>query len=184
VATKIKLNRIASPKGSIFEDRGNNVKWPTLRKGYLVPEAIERIKARAQGPGKSIVFLVGEYKTNFNKFVNLPPEEPAVFFEWLIRSPKNIGGIYLLCWVGQFHNGSIFHCSYQYPQVLNWTEENGVDYSVNYLEYCASKVYLTVADAIYNTGEMDSEVQAFKDEFLKRRMTDRDTFNTFRLLGK
>lgn len=139
----------------IFSIRGKKVKWPTLRKGYLTDESVARLKALALGEGHSILFLDGDYRTNLNKWVNGDPIERAVFFEWLVR--KGTQQFFLLCWVGNFHNGSIFHCGFQFPHILTWQEHAGDEW----LERQAFQVYRKVVNEIYGEESIDEEVIRF-----------------------
>ncbi len=144
-----KRNRVPLPNSPIFAMRGERVKWPTLRGAFLTDESVARLRQVAHG----VIFLDGQYKTNLN-YGRKPPEERAVFFEHL----QQVDGdhIFLLCWVGNFVNGSIFHCAWQFPQHLNWPTRP--------LEYAAYRVYRLVATHLYRGIPMDAEV----DEFLNR----------------
>lgn len=119
------------------------MKWPTLRGGYLTDEAVERIRSFAYG----VIFLDGTYQTRLN-FDKGPPDERAVFFEHLHRVENE--SIFLLCWVGNYHAGSIFHCAWQFPQMYHWGWQN--------LEKAAVKTYFKVATAVQTN---DSEVRSF-----------------------
>lgn len=144
-----KLNKKPMPDSDIFAMRGAKVKWPTLRGGYLTNEAVDKIRTWAFG----VIFLEGEYHTrlNFGKSESL---ERAVFFEHLHK--VNDSPIFLLCWVGNYHNGSIFHCAWQFPQMYHYDWEE--------LEKAALKTYARVAAAVYAGKEKDPEVKAFLEQ--------------------
>jgi hypothetical protein len=101
------------PDESNFAFRKTKVKWPTLRGAYLTDENIEELRKMAFG----VIFLEGEYQTRLN-FDKGPPEERAVFFEHLHRVQGE--SLFLLIWVGNYYNGSIFHCAWQFPQMFHW----------------------------------------------------------------
>lgn len=144
-----KRNRMPLPNSPIFAMRGERVKWPTLRKAWLTDESVGRLRNIAHG----VIFLDGTYNTNLN-YGKRPPEERAVFFEHLQKVDED--HIFLLCWIGNFVNGSIFHCAWQFPQHLNWP--------LRPLEYAAYRTYRRIAQALYHGSPMDAEV----DEFLNR----------------
>lgn len=159
------LNRQPYSMG-IFEQRFDNVKWPTLRGIRLEDAAVSRLRQRAVTTGKSIIFLDGHYETNLN-FDIRGPTERAVFYEWMIKGKtKAHGNIFLLCWIGDFHNGSIFHCGYQYPQVNAWNH-NG-DHGNTWMERKAYQVYKWTVTSLLGIGyndplpeDLDAEVREF-----------------------
>jgi len=155
-----KINR-ALLSDSLFEMRGNKVKWPTLRKAWLIDPAVADIRNYVVGRGRSIIFLDGMYETNLNQWAQKSPIERAVFFEFLVRHPRVNGGIYLLSWIGDFHNGCIIHFAWQYPQVRCWHAlgENAEEF----FERKAFAVYKDIAEILYKHSihPMDSEVEEF-----------------------
>ena len=157
----IPMNRLPLNQSEVFKVRGERVKWPTIRGAYLTDESCVELRNHVTKRGRSIIFLDGEYLTNLNKFAGRPPEERAVFFEYLIKHPRVKGGIFLLCWIGNFHNGSIYHCGWQFPQVKCW-EDFGTGAEAMF-ERKAFKVYKEVVEILYkhSPNEMDSEVQEF-----------------------
>lgn len=159
--TAVSMNRQLLEGSPIFGMRGTNVKWPTIRKAWLTDESVAHIQRHVTQFGRSIIFLDGIYNTNLNRWAKKPPEERAVFFEYMVRHPRTKGAIFLLCWIGNFHNGSIYHCAYQYPQVRCW-EEYG-DGAEEFFEKAAFKVYQNLAIILYEYSEypMDAEVKKF-----------------------
>lgn len=169
---KIKINRIPHLSG-IFMDRGTDVKWPTLRRTWLTDESVPELRRMAMKQGASIIFLDGMYRTNLNRHTDADPIERAVFFEYAVRSTRGTlemlkmktnrevegSTIFLLCWIGNFHNGCIFHCGWQFPQVETW--KMGTPYP--WFERKALLVYRKCADILYKHGEepMDPEVREF-----------------------
>lgn len=157
------INRRPLVNSPMFAMRGDSVKWPTLRKGWLTDASVEEIEQYVTGTGRSIIFLDGTYRTNLNQWCDPPrgPWERAVFFEFLVKHPRVKGGIYILSWIGNYHNGSIIHFGLQYPQVRCWHEVgNGVE---EFFEKKTFQVYKTIAHILYKntSGEMDDEVRSF-----------------------
>jgi len=156
------INRYPFTQG-LFSVRDTDVKWPTLRGGWLNDDVVAKLRNLAVGMGKSIIFLDGTYQTNLNQHTDKSPIERAVFFEWAVKVPtkqrkEHTGWIFLLSWIGNFHNGSIFHCAYQYPQVQEWERLFGKDY----LDYQAANLYRFVTSCIYPGGNiLDDDVAAF-----------------------
>lgn len=150
-----KWNRLPDLESHYFSHRGTRVKWPTLRKAWLTPQAIKRIRSIAFG----VIFLEGPYNTRLN-YGNVGPhtlengQETAIFFEHLHKVQDQ--HIFLLCWVGNFHNGCIFHCAWQFPQMKAW------DWQA--LEVAAYETYKIIANIVYDRKITDKEVQ----EFLKK----------------
>lgn len=151
-----KRNRTPLPNSPIFAIREDRVKWPTLRKAYLTDASVARLRQIAHG----VIFLDGTYNTNLN-YDHKPPLERAVFFEHLQQVDND--HIFLLCWIGNFYNGSIFHCAWQFPQHLNWP--------LRPLEFAAYRTYRRIAHALYDADTpMDPEVAEFlnQDTSIKR----------------
>lgn len=147
-----KRNRIALPQSPVFGMRGENVKWPTLRGGFLDDEKILALRKIAFG----VIFLEGMYNTRLN-YDKKPSEERAVFFEHLHKVDGD--SLFLLCWIGNYHAGSIFHCAWQFPQHLAWPQVP--------LEFAAYRTYRQVANILYKgipRSQIDSEVLAFLKE--------------------
>ena len=149
MAKDVKRNRLPLLDSPVFAMRKTDVKWPTLRKAYLTPENIASLRRSAFG----VIFLEGKYHTRLNG--DGPDEETGIFFEHLHKVDGD--HLFLLCWVGNFHNGSIFHCAWQFPQHLNWPARK--------LEYAAFHTYCMVAKVIYGNNPMDPEVAAFIGQF-------------------
>jgi len=158
--TPDKINR-AVLYDSLFEMRGNNVKWPTIRKAWLTDYSVPPIKTYVEGRGRSIIFLDGTYRTNLNQWVERDPHERAIFFEFLVKHPKVNGGIYILSWVGNYHNGCIIHFAWQYPQVRCW-HEAGANVETFFERKCFT-IYKDIVTILYEHSEfpMDEEVEKF-----------------------
>ena len=158
------MNRLPLLDSPIFSIRGERVKWPTIRKAWITDESASALRDHVTGIGRSIIFLDGMYRTNLNQWTNKDPIERAVFFEYLMKHPKVKGGIFLLCWIGNYHNGCIYHCAWQYPQIKCW-ETFGVG-AEKMFERKAFQVYKQVTSIIYKHSEypMDDEVTEFLQE--------------------
>lgn len=149
----VKRNRLPLVDSPIFSSRGVDVKWPTLRGAYLTDETVAILKNLAFG----VVFLDGPYNTRLNfgnssEYTNDDGSERAIFFEHLHKVDGD--HIFLLCWIGNYYAGSIFHCAWQFPQHLHWP--------VDKLEQAAFKTYKRIANVMYRPfGEMDNEVSDF-----------------------
>jgi hypothetical protein len=145
----------------IFASRGTRVKWPTIRKAWITDESSEALKTYVMSKGHSIIFLDGTYRTNLNKWSSKDPIERAVFFEFMVKHPRVRGAIFLLAWLGNFHNGSIFHCGWQYPQIRCWYEL-GVG-AEKFFEKKSFDLYTSVVNILYehSSHKMDSEVESF-----------------------
>jgi hypothetical protein len=154
------MNRLPLESSRVFADRGDRVKWPTIRKAWLTDDAVKGIENYVTGIGKSIIFLDGRYNTNLN-FDIRGPNERAVFFEFLMKHPRVKGGIFMLSWIGDYHNGCIYHCAWQYPQVKCW-ESFGTG-AEEMFERAAHKVYKRITQILYEHSEyeMDQEVKEF-----------------------
>lgn len=151
------MNRQPLEWSELFDHRGTKVKWPTLRKAWLTDSTVQKIRDYATGKGRSIVFLDGEYQTTLNRYVGKDPTERAVFFEFMVRSKEHKGAIFTYCWIGNFHNGSIIHFGWQYPQMRCWDDaEVGEDF----FERGTFQIYREVAEILYADSEyeMDREV--------------------------
>lgn len=155
-----KINRALLPGGR-FEMRGNNVKWPTIRKAWLTDHSVPPLQQYVTTIGKSIIFLDGKYETNLNQWADKDPIERAVFFEFLVKHPRINGGIYLLSWIGNYHNGCIIHFGWQYPQVRCW--HGAGTNAEDFFEATAFKVYKNIVTTLYQHSEypMDEEVEKF-----------------------
>lgn len=153
-------NRIPLDEG-LFEMRNDRVKWPTIRRAWLTNESVAALNRYAVTKARSIIFLDGTYATNLNDWVKKDPIERAVFFECLAKHPRVKGGIFALAWIGNFHNGCIFHCAWQYPQVRCWhTLGVGVE---SFFERKAFELYKDVVTILYEHSDepMDDEVREF-----------------------
>jgi hypothetical protein len=147
-----KRNRIPLLNSPVFAIRGEAVKWPTLRGAYLIDKSILELRKIAFG----VIFLEGNYNTRLN-YDKKPSLERAVFFEHLHKVDGD--QLFLLCWIGNYHAGSIFHCAWQFPQHLNWPTQP--------LEYAAYRTYRQVANILYADiprEERDLEVRQFLKE--------------------
>lgn len=160
--SEVSMNRLRLEDSPLFEHRGTKVKWPTLRKAWLTDSTVEKIREYATGKGRSIIFLDGTYETTLNRYKQKDPTERAVFFEFMVRNKKYKGAIFCYCWIGNFHNGSIIHFSWQYPQQRCW-ENEGIPES--FFEEGTFEIYKTIAEILYEESEypIDKEV----DKFLK-----------------
>ena len=158
---KIAMNR-QPLKSPFFALRKEKVKWPTIRKAFMNDENVETLKQYVTTKGRSIIFLDGKYETNLNRYKNLPSEERAVTWEFMCRERGQKGAIFLLCWLGNFHNGCIFHAAPQYPQVQCWFETLGYEKANAFLERQSFKVYKEVVNIVHGGSEIiDSEVSEF-----------------------
>ena len=150
---EMKLNR--TPLCGAFSCRGTKVKWPTLRKARITDKSRGALRELAKSY-RSEIFLTGEYRTNLNfgRGKN-GPFEVAAFFEREVRTDN--GALYLLVWVGNYYDGAVFHCGWQYPHARL------VDNEV--LERVAVETYMDVAIRLYEYSDsvMDPEVEAFFD---------------------
>lgn len=144
----------------LFGHRGTKVKWPTLRKAWLTDSTVERIKQYATSKGRSIVFLDGDYTTTLNRYVGKDPTERAVFFEFMVRNREVKGAIFVYCWIGNFHNGSIIHFGWQYPQMRCW---DNAEAGEEFFERGTFQIYREVANILYDESdhEIDKEVAKF-----------------------
>lgn len=144
----------------IFGHRGTKVKWPTIRKAWITDKNIGELRKYATGKGRSIVFLDGEYQTTLNRYKGLDPTERAVFFEFMVRNKETRGAIFTYVWIGNFHNGSIIHFGFQYPQVRCWNEA-GI--SETFFEKAVFDIYKTIVEILYKDSEyeIDKEVKRF-----------------------
>ncbi len=160
--TKVSMNRQPLKSSSIFACRGVDVKWPTLRKVYLNDNNVAALKQHVTTKGRSIVFLDGEYITKLNRYVGKAPEERAVFFEYMVRDKNLKGAIFLLCWIGNFHNGCIFHAAPQYPQMNCWIDTLGFDAATFFFEKKAFEMYKVVTEILHEGNPIiDDEVGEF-----------------------
>lgn len=159
--TKVSMNRQPLKSSSIFACRGVDVKWPTLRKVYLNDNNVAVLKQHVTTKGRSIVFLDGEYITKLNRYVGKAPEERAVFFEYMVRDKNLKGAIFLLCWIGNFHNGSIVHFGPQYSQMQCWIEAMGYTNAMNFFDKASFNLYHTIANILYDGEPKDNEVEEF-----------------------
>lgn len=159
---KVSMNRQPLESSALFAHRGTNVKWPTIRKAWLTDHTVAQIKNYVTGTGRSIIFLDGTYDTNLNRYVGKDSTERAVFFEFMVKHPKVKGAIFVLCWIGNFHNGSIIHFAWQYPQVKCW-EEAGQGTAEEFFERSAFNIYRRIVNILYDDSEysMDHEVAYF-----------------------
>ena len=157
---KVSMNRqlLDSP---LFEHRGTKVKWPTLRKAWLTDETVAKIREYATGKGRSIVFLDGEYETTLNRYKGLDPTERAVFFEFMCRHPAKKGAIFTYVWIGNFHNGSIIHFGFQYPQMRCWDEHEEVDENA-FFERAVFTIYKQIAEILYDASEHETDREVAK----------------------
>lgn len=158
---KVSMNRrqLDSP---YFKVRKEKVKWPTIRGAYMTDENVQVLRKYVTGKGRSIIFLDGEYETTLNRYKGLPSTERAVAWEFMCREKGVKGGIFMLCWLGNFHNGCIFHASPQFPQLQCWYEYMGVERANLFFERQAFKIYNEVVRIVHGGGEIiDREVREF-----------------------
>jgi hypothetical protein len=161
---KVSMNRQRLDNSAIFAMRKNTVKWPTIRKAYLTDENVEVLRKLATGKGRSIIFLDGEYETKLNRYVRKDPIERAVFFEYMVRNKGTKGAIFMYCWIGNFHNGTIAHFSFQYPQVNCWLE--AMENPTEFFDKVSFQLYREIAYILYGGEDkiVDKEVKKFIDE--------------------
>lgn len=159
---KVSMNRQGIPSSPFFAKRKNKVAWPTIRKAYMNDENVKELKKYVTSKGRSIVFLDGEYITKLNRYVGKPPEERAVFFEFMCKDKNIKGGIFLLCWIGNFHNGCIFHAAPQFPQSQCWYDALGKEEADLFFEKHAIKIYKEVVRIVHEgLPIIDKEVKDF-----------------------
>jgi hypothetical protein len=158
----VSMNRQPLTNSPFFKIRKNKVKWPTIRKAYMDDENVAALKEYVTSKGRSIVFLDGEYLTKLNRYVGKAPEERAVFFEFMCKDKNIKGGIFLLCWIGNFANGCIFHAAPQFPQVQCWYEALGYEEANKFFEKQAFKIYKEVVNILHKGKPIiDEEVKEF-----------------------
>jgi hypothetical protein len=159
---KVSMNRQGIPSSPFFALRKNKVAWPTIRKAYMNDENVEVLKKYVTSKGRSIVFLDGEYITKLNRYVGKAPEERAVFFEFMCKDKDIKGGIFLLCWIGNFHNGCIFHAAPQFPQAQCWYDALGKEEADRFFERHAIRIYREVVNIVHQGQPIqDDEVREF-----------------------
>lgn len=166
----LSMNRKPLMASSFFGMRKDKVKWPTLRKAYLTDENVDNIKEYATRKGRSIIFLDGNYETKLNRYVRKDPVERAVFFEFMCREKGQKGAIFAYCWLGNFHNGTIAHFSFQFPQMNCWydnfgggllDEEEKRNEANKFFERCSFRLYNEIANILYGEEILDKEVKTF-----------------------
>lgn len=159
---KVSMNRQVLEGDPFFAIRKNQVKWPTIRKVFMDDDNVAQIKKYATGKGRSIVFLDGTYETKLNRYVGKSPVERAVFFEFMLKDKNISGAIFILCWIGNFHNGCIFHAAPQFPQMNCWVEALGQEKATLFFEKHAFKVYKEIVNILHGGGPIiDDEVRKF-----------------------
>jgi hypothetical protein len=159
---KVSMNRQGIPSSPFFALRKNKVAWPTIRKAYMNDENVEVLKKYVTSKGRSIVFLDGEYITKLNRYVGKAPVERAVFFEFMCKDKDIKGGIFLLCWIGNFHNGCIFHAAPQFPQAQCWYDALGKEEADRFFERHAIRIYREVVNIVHQGQPIqDDEVREF-----------------------
>jgi len=138
---KVSMNRQPLVASSIFADRGANVKWPTFRKVYMNDQNV------------------------LARYVGKAPEERAVFFEYMVKEKDLKGAIFLLCWIGNFHNGCIFHAAPQYPQMNCWIETLGYEKATEFFERKSFALYKIISDILHEGKPIiDDEVREFVEK--------------------
>ena len=138
------------------------MKWPTLRKVYMNDFNVAALKAHVTSKGRSIIFLDGNYITKLNRYAHKDPNERAVFFEYMVKDKELKGAIFLLCWIGNFHNGCIFHAAPQYPQMNCWIDTLGFEKATEFFERKAFDLYKTVVEILHGDYDIfDKEVADF-----------------------
>lgn len=159
---KVSMNRQPLSNSPFFALRKVDVKWPTIRKAYMDNENVEVLKKYVMSKGRSIVFLDGEYLTKLNRYVGKAPEERAVFFEYMIKQKGLKGAIFILCWIGNFHNGCIFHAAPQFPQMNCWIDTLGFEGANRFFEEQSFKLYKAVVNILHKGNPIiDEEVREF-----------------------
>jgi hypothetical protein len=119
------------------------------------------LKDYVMGKGRSIIFLEGNYETKLNRYVKKDSTERSVFFEFMLRKKGVKGAIQTLCWIGNFHNGSIIHFGPQFSQLQCWIECLGYQEAMNFFEGACFEIYSNVADILYGNNTKDIEVEEF-----------------------
>lgn len=151
--------KLSSP---FFSIRKEKVKWPTIRGAYITNQNVQALKDFVTKKGRSIIFLDSTYDTTLNRYKGLPSEERAICWEFMCREKGTKGGIFMLCWLGNFHNGCIFHCSPQFPQIQCWYENMGFEKTNLFFERQSFKIYKEVVSIVYeNNTILDKEVKEF-----------------------
>ncbi len=144
-----KRTRQPIPEPSLFAMRGKKVKWPTMKGAFLTDQKVADLKKMAFG----VIFLEGDYNTRLN-FDKKDSTERAIFFEHLHKVDGE--HIFLLIWIGNYHNGCIFHCAWQFPQMHHWNWDS--------LEKAALGSYKRIAEIMYKGFTMDKEVAAICEQ--------------------
>lgn len=159
---KVSMNRQPLNNSPFFAIRKNKVKFPTIRKAYMNDTNVEILKNYVTSKGRSIVFLDGQYLTKLNRYAHKAPEERAVFWEFMVKEKEIKGGIFFLCWLGNFHNGAIFHAAPQWPQVQCWYEALGYEKANFLFEKHAFKIYKEVVNILHEGKDIiDDDVKEF-----------------------
>ena len=158
---KVAMNRQGLSDSPIFNVRKNKVIWPTLRKAYMTDDNIQKLKKYVTGTGRSIIFLDGVYDTKLNRYVKKDSKERAVFFEFMLRKKGVKGAIQTICWIGNFHNGSIIHFGPQFPQFQCWVDCLGYQEAMRFFEEGCFKIYRDIAAILYSGPYQDEEVKEF-----------------------
>lgn len=159
---RVSMNRQPLTNSPFFAMRKNKVKWPTIRKLYMNDKNVEVLKQFVTSKGRSIVFLDGQYLTKLNRYAGKAPEERAVFWEFMVKEKDIKGGIFLLCWLGNFHNGSILHIAPQSPQVQCWYEALGYEKATELFEKHSFRLYKKVVEILAEGQPIqDEEVRDF-----------------------
>lgn len=164
---RVSMNRQPLSNSPFFAMRKNKVKWPTMRKAYMNDSNVEVLKKYVTSKGRSIVFLDGMYETKLNRYAKKPPTERAVFFEFMIRRKGVKGAIQVICWIGNFHNGTIIHFGPQFSQLQCWIECLGYNEAMVFFEEACFKIYNDVTNILYGDTSKDIEVQEFINNGLK-----------------
>jgi hypothetical protein len=164
---KVSMNRQPLSNSPFFAMRKNKVKWPTMRKAYMTDSNIPVLKNYVMGKGRSIIFLEGNYETKLNRYVKKDPTERSVFFEFMLRKKGVKGAIQTLCWIGNFHNGTIIHFGPQFSQLQCWVECLGYNEAMRFFEESCFEIYSNVVDILYGDTPKDIEVQEFINNGVK-----------------
>ncbi len=127
----------------------------------MTDQNIPLLKKYVMGKGRSIIFLEGNYETKLNRYVKKDPVERSVFFEFMLRKKGVKGAIQTLCWIGNFHNGTIIHFGPQFSQLQCWVECLGYQEAMNFFEEACFVIYSEVANILYGDTPKDKEVEEF-----------------------
>lgn len=142
-------------------------KFPTLRQLVLTDEKVAEIEAKLypyskHDFGKIIYFAKGKHITHegpnggiFSTGKEMTHNaisfevQTTVFDVWRQRKRT----LYLLVWMGGYTKGSVFHCGWQYPHQISFSDED--------LNNTAKNIYKDLVKIFYNNEVIDKDILKF-----------------------